>query len=99
MSQVCRRFLVSGRVQGVWFRESTRREAARLGINGSASNLPDGRVEVVAVGSGEDIDQLLAWLRHGPSMARVTEVLEETIDDPGVPGSYKTFLTGAKDLR
>ncbi len=86
MNQACRRFLVSGRVQGVWFRESTRRVAARLGLSGSASNLPDGRVEVVAAGSGKDIDELCAWLRHGPAMARVDEVVEETIDDPGLSG-------------
>ena len=84
MSQVCRRFLVSGKVQGVWFRESTRREAARLGLNGSASNLPDGRVEVIAVGSAKNINQLSVWLRHGPTMARVDKVVEETIDDPGL---------------
>ncbi len=86
MNQACRRFLVSGKVQGVWFRESTRRVATRLGLSGSASNLPDGRVEVVAVGSGKDIDQLSAWLRHGPAMARVDEVVEEAIDDPGLSG-------------
>lgn len=86
MSRVCRRFLVSGRVQGVWFRESTRREAARLGLNGSASNLPDGRVEVLALGAGKDIDRLSVWLRHGPTMARVDEVVEETIEDPGLSG-------------
>ncbi len=86
MSQVCRRFLVSGRVQGVWFRESTRREAVRLGLAGSASNLPDGRVEVVVVGSGKDIDQLSAWLQHGPTMARVDDVIEKPIDNPGLTG-------------
>ena len=86
MNEASRRFLVSGRVQGVWFRESTRRVATRLGLNGRASNLPDGRVEVVAVGSGTDIDRLSAWLRHGPAMARVDEVVEETIDDPGLSG-------------
>ncbi len=86
MSRACRRFLVSGEVQGVWFRESTRRVATRLGLDGSAFNLPDGRVEVVAVGSGKDIAQLSAWLRHGPAMARVDEVVEETIGDPGLQG-------------
>ena len=91
MSQACRRFLVSGKVQGVWFRESTRREAARLGLNGSASNLPDGRVEVIAVGSAKDIDQLSVWLRHGPAMARVDKVVEETIDDPGLSGFTVLF--------
>lgn len=97
MSQVCRRFLVSGMVQGVWFRESTRRVATSLGINGSASNLPDGSVEVIAVGSGKDVDQLSAWLRQGPAMARVDTVVEETIEDPDLSDSYKTFFTGAKE--
>ena len=91
MSQACRRFLVSGKVQGVWFRESTRREAAKLGLNGSASNLPDGRVEVIAVGSAKDIDQLSVWLRHGPAMARVDKVVEEAIDDPGLSGFTVLF--------
>jgi acylphosphatase len=86
MNQDCRRFLVSGKVQGVWFRESTRRVAKQLGISGSASNLPDGRVEVVALGSAKDIDQLAAWLQHGPAMARVDKLVEETIDDPGLAG-------------
>jgi acylphosphatase len=86
MNQACRRFLISGRVHGVWFRESTRREATRLGLNGSACNLPDGTVEVVAVGSGKGIDQLGAWLRHGPALARVDQVVEEIIDDPGLSG-------------
>ncbi len=86
MSQTCRRFLVSGRVQGVWFRESTRREAVRLGLSGRATNLPDGRVEVIAAGSATGIDQLTAWLQHGPAMARVDQLIEETIDDPGLSG-------------
>ena len=84
--QACRRFLVSGKVQGVWFRESTRRVATRLGLNGSASNLPDGRVKVLAAGCGKDIERLSAWLQHGPSMARVDGVVEETIDNPGLSG-------------
>ena len=91
MSQARQRFLVSGKVQGVWFRESTRREAARLGLNGSASNLPDGRVEVIAVGSAKNINQLSGWLRHGPTMARVDKVVEETIDDPGLSGFTVLF--------
>lgn len=90
MSRTCRRFLVSGRVQGVWFRESTRREAESLGINGSATNLPDGRVEVIAGGSDQAVDKLLAWLHHGPPMARVDDVVEKTIDDPGLTG-FSTF--------
>ena len=81
MSQLCRRFLVSGKVQGVWFRESTRREAIKLNLSGRAVNLPDGRVEVVAAGRESDIDALAAWLQRGPPMARVDRVTEEFIED------------------
>jgi acylphosphatase len=69
-----RLFTVHGRVQGVWFRDSTRREAARLGISGHAINLPNGNVEVLAVGTATQLDALEAWLHEGPPMAQVTRV-------------------------
>lgn len=65
---------VSGRVQGVWFRASTRETAGRLALTGWARNLPDGRVEVVAQGEREPLEALLAWLHQGPSGARVDTV-------------------------
>ena len=68
------RFFVSGKVQGVWFRASTRDEALRLGLRGHARNLADGRVEVLAVGDAAAIDALAAWLGHGPPLARVDRV-------------------------
>ena len=68
---VAARFLVSGKVQGVFFRASTREQALELGLSGHAINLADGRVEVVAEGSGEAVEALASWLRHGPPMARV----------------------------
>ena len=74
MTTEARLFTVHGRVQGVWFRESTRREAVPLGIAGHAINRPDGTVEVFAVGSPEALRRLEAWLRTGPPMARVTQV-------------------------
>ena len=89
MSQLCRRFLVSGKVQGVWFRESTRREAVKLNLSGRAVNLPDGRVEVVAAGRESDIDALAAWLQRGPPMARVDRVTEEFIEGE----EYSGFTT------
>ena len=67
-------FTVHGRVQGVWFRDSTRREAERLAISGHAINLPNGNVEVLAVGAAAQLDALEAWLHEGPPMARVTKV-------------------------
>ena len=64
------RFIVSGRVQGVWFRASTREQALALGLRGFARNLPDGRVEVLAAGDDAALDRLAAWLRQGPPLAR-----------------------------
>jgi acylphosphatase len=68
------RFLVSGKVQGVFFRASTRDEALRLGLNGYARNLADGQVEVVAAGRTEALHELEQWLWQGPPAARVSDV-------------------------
>ena len=68
------RFLVGGKVQGVWFRASTREQALALGLDGFARNLDDGRVEVLAVGDAGAIDALATWLQHGPPSARVNRV-------------------------
>jgi acylphosphatase len=65
---------IEGRVQGVWFRESMRREAERLGVTGWVRNLPDGSVEAVVQGSVEAVDALLEWSKTGPPMARVERV-------------------------
>lgn len=75
-----RQFTVSGRVQGVWFRDSTRREAERLGIAGHAINLADGNVEVRAYGSPEALAELEAWLQQGPPLASVSSVTVVVID-------------------
>ncbi len=71
--------LVSGRVQGVWFRESCRAEAAAAGVAGWVRNLDDGRVEAVFQGSPDAVDRMVQWSRHGPARALVTgiEVEEE----------------------
>lgn len=74
MATEARLFTVHGRVQGVWFRDSTRREARRLGIAGYAINLPDGNVEVLAYGASNTLDELADWLQSGPPMASVTRV-------------------------
>ena len=81
------RFLVGGKVQGVWFRASTRDEALRLGLRGHARNLDDGRVEVLAIGDAAAIDALAEWLRHGPPLARVEQVERHPAgDDDTAPG-------------
>lgn len=74
------RFVVSGNVQAVCFRASTRDQALALGLRGSARNLADGRVEVLAVGDPRAIDRLEAWLRRGPPRARV-DGLERKLAD------------------
>ena len=76
MSEVERRFRVTGTVQGVYFRHSTRLEAERLALSGYARNLPDGSVEVAARGAPEVVEQLCRWLHRGPKSARV-EAVEE----------------------
>lgn len=82
------RFLVSGRVQGVFYRASTRERALALGLSGYAKNLPDGRVEVVASGSDADIDALEQWLRQGPPGARVDAVSREACASPDARGFH-----------
>lgn len=72
-----RRFLVSGRVQGVAYRAHTRREAERLRLTGHAKNLPDGRVEVIAHGDEAALAALESWLWRGPPLARVDTVAVE----------------------
>ena len=72
--RVRRRVLVSGRVQGVWFRESARDQATAAGADGWVRNLVDGRVEVVVEGPEAAVDRVVAWCRHGPPRARVDAV-------------------------
>lgn len=75
-----RAFLITGRVQGVFFRDSTKKEALKLGLQGSAVNLSDGAVKVCLRGESEDIDLLEKWLLIGPELAQVESVIEVDID-------------------
>jgi acylphosphatase len=68
------RVLISGRVQGVFFRDTCRRLAERHGVAGWVRNLPDGRVEAVFEGRDEDVRQLVDWTRTGPRLAAVDNV-------------------------
>ena len=83
------RFLVGGRVQGVFFRAGTREQAQRLGLRGHARNLPDGRVEVLAAGEPDAIDALATWLQHGPPRARVDAVQREPATDDDAGASFR----------
>jgi acylphosphatase len=94
MDEVIRRFLVMGKVQGVYFRHSARLEAKRLGVRGLARNLPDGSVEVLAQGSQSSVDALRQWLHRGPARARVETVRElETAahDQMEIPAEFEVF--------
>ncbi|MEI8406323.1 MULTISPECIES: acylphosphatase [unclassified Kribbella] len=76
---ICRRVVVHGRVQGVFFRDSCRREARRAGVRGWVRNAPDGTVEALFEGAEEDVERMVEWVRHGPTYARVerVDVVEE----------------------
>jgi len=88
-----RRFLVSGKVQGVFFRASAARMADQLGLRGYARNLPDGRVEVLAVGNATSLEALAGWLGRGPPRATVTAVVTE--EQPVAPyAELVDFRTG-----
>jgi acylphosphatase len=80
------RLHIEGRVQGVWFRESMRGEAERLGVSGWVRNLADGSVEAVVQGPGTAVEAIVAWAHRGPPAARVAKV---TIGD--AEGEYRGF--------
>lgn len=77
MKKECRHFFVTGKVQGVFFRDSTQRKAKELSIVGWVRNLDDGRVEVLACGTKESLMELSTWLKQGPPTAKVIDVVEE----------------------
>lgn len=88
MADVRIRMIIEGRVQGVWFRDSTRRQALALGVTGWVRNRPDGAVEVVAEGTEDSVRRLSAWGHRGPSAARVTRVRE---DEEAWVGEFDSF--------
>jgi acylphosphatase len=93
MDEVVRRFLVIGKVQGVYFRQSARLEAKRLNLRGLARNLPDGSVEVLAQGSVPAVQAMHEWLKRGPVQARVDDVLESDAADQmdTIPAGFAVF--------
>jgi acylphosphatase len=80
--------LVSGIVQGVFFRQSTRSQAQRLGLGGWVRNLPDGRVEAVFEGGDNQVRGMVGWCHEGPDNARVSLVEAE----------YSSELDGLEDF-
>jgi acylphosphatase len=80
------RVVVRGRVQGVFFRDTTRRRAAQRGVNGWVRNRPDGSVEAVFEGSRDDVESLVEFCREGPRGASVEEVERYDEDPEGLAG-------------
>ena len=78
--------LIHGRVQGVFFRDSMRREAQKLAITGWVRNRSDGTVEAMVQGESANVETITRWARHGPELARV-----ERVDTKTVEGAYTNF--------
>jgi acylphosphatase len=89
MASVRRRVTARGRVQGVFFRDATRREAERRGVAGAAENLPDGTVECVFEGALDDVDALVEFVRRGPGHATVDSV-DVTDEQPEGLSGFRT---------
>ena len=84
--RVTRHLAIHGLVQGVWYRESMRREAERLGVTGWVRNRPDGSVEAVVQGTPEAIESITLWAKRGPEHASV-----DRVDVLPAQGAFTTF--------
>ena len=78
---------MSGKVQGVWYRQGTKDKAQELGITGTVQNLPDGSVRIMATGTPNQLESLVSWCRTGPPRAKVLSV-ETTDAEPQVFESF-----------
>ncbi len=88
MKKIRVHLIIEGKVQGVWFRESTKRKALSLGVTGWVRNLPDGTVEVVAEGDEDKVNELVKWCHKGPPAAEVKNV---KIEEEEYLGEFTTF--------
>ena len=86
--QVNAHAIISGRVQGVFFRVETQHAAERFGVLGWVRNKPDGTVEAVFEGEQQRVDAVLTWCKKGPNMARVENVEVQWLD---YTGEFKSF--------
>ena len=89
METTCVKALVTGKVQGVWYRRATQEQALKHGLTGHATNLPDGRVEVLLCGRRDAVKEVAEWLWKGPENARVTHVEFEVLDTHA-PDDFRT---------
>jgi acylphosphatase len=88
MNNIRVHLIIEGRVQGVWFRDSTRREARALSVAGWVKNRPDGTVEALIEGPETAVRKLVSWCHRGPSAARVTRVHEQPETWTGEFGTF-----------
>ena len=72
--KIAKRVIISGRVQGVFFRANTKQKAEQLGITGWVRNTSDGKVEAIFEGDENSVKEMISWCRHGPSLARVDNI-------------------------
>ncbi len=82
MDAIALHVLVSGRVQGVWYRQSTKEYADDNGVSGWVRNLADGGVEAMLVGDANAVHDVEAWMNQGPPLANVAEVISNLVDVP-----------------
>jgi len=88
MSNIRIHLIIEGRVQGVCFRDSTRRQALALGVSGWVKNRFDGTVEIIAEGPDKKVKELILWCRRGPSYARVQRIHEKSEEWVGEFNSF-----------
>lgn len=86
MSDVAVHCVITGRVQGVWYRAWTEKEAVRLGLDGWVRNLPDGSVEALFSGPASSVRDMIGRCRSGPPLADVDNIVETPFDPPGSAG-------------
>ena len=79
---------ITGKVQGVWFRQSTKREAEKRAINGWVKNTQNGAVEGLFQGNVSDVDDLLSWCHQGPPLSKVEQVKVDEIEDEEIFSSF-----------
>lgn len=98
MAQQRLHILVSGVVQGVFFRDNTLRQAQHLRVQGWVRNLVDGRVEILAEGPRTELEELLEWSTQGPPQAQVTDIQPEWLEGQGNLESFHIASTASASL-
>lgn len=83
------KLIITGKVQGVFFRDNTRKNAIKIGLNGYVKNLPNGTVEIVAQGEKAQIEELRKWCNHGSPNSKVEKVSAYNINNSQ---SFKNFI-------